>query len=619
LEKKAADRWQTAEDLLPQLEALMTPSGGVTPTETQPVPAASTRHRKIKITAIASAAALAVGAAVALFLPEMGAALVPNRVVIAVFENQTGDPSLDPVGRMAADWITQGLQATGLVDVVPSPTALQASQHAYAGAGSTGDPVRALADETAAGLVVSGVYYRLGDSIQFQVQVTNAREGRLLYALDAVSGSQESLRETVGLLRQRVAGTLATFLDERVAASALVQSQPPTFEAYQQYSDGLDLYVRREYAAAIPHFYEAASLDSTFTAPLILAAFCLSNIGRRAEEDSVLRVVERFREQLPPYDRYSVDALRANMTGDHAGAYRAYRSAAELAPGSKLVYNYAREARRINRPREAVRALEQLNPERGAMRGWIGYWGELSLALHMLGDDRQALEVGQRARRLYPQRLSALYFEALSLATLGRVDELAELLDQGQALSAQPGPTLAGVMTGTALELRAHGQPEAARQLLGRAIRLYETSAAEAGDSLVSGDHMFALYEAERWDEVERAGEALLRALPTAWPLPTAWRVRAGFGLLAARRGDRDQAEQVSAWLRDLDRPYLFGRHTVLRARIAAVLGEHERAVNLLKEAFAQGSSYGAIWHLYLDFASLQDYPPFQELMRPKG
>jgi pentatricopeptide repeat protein len=41
LEKRAADRWQSAADLVPQLEALTTPSGGVTPTGTQPVESAS--------------------------------------------------------------------------------------------------------------------------------------------------------------------------------------------------------------------------------------------------------------------------------------------------------------------------------------------------------------------------------------------------------------------------------------------------------------------------------------------------------------------------------------------------------------------------------------------------
>ncbi len=37
LEKKAADRWQRAEEMLPHLEALLTPTGGITPTGAAPV------------------------------------------------------------------------------------------------------------------------------------------------------------------------------------------------------------------------------------------------------------------------------------------------------------------------------------------------------------------------------------------------------------------------------------------------------------------------------------------------------------------------------------------------------------------------------------------------------
>src|SRR5438046_9578500 len=43
LEKRAPDRWQTAEELLTQLEPLTTPSGGTTPTSTQPIPAPAAR------------------------------------------------------------------------------------------------------------------------------------------------------------------------------------------------------------------------------------------------------------------------------------------------------------------------------------------------------------------------------------------------------------------------------------------------------------------------------------------------------------------------------------------------------------------------------------------------
>jgi serine/threonine-protein kinase len=45
LEKKPADRWQSAEELLPQLEVLATPSGGITPAGSVPVAAVAPRPR----------------------------------------------------------------------------------------------------------------------------------------------------------------------------------------------------------------------------------------------------------------------------------------------------------------------------------------------------------------------------------------------------------------------------------------------------------------------------------------------------------------------------------------------------------------------------------------------
>ncbi|MGH7594150.1 MAG: protein kinase domain-containing protein, partial [Gemmatimonadales bacterium] len=50
LQKRPADRWQTADEMLAQLEPLTTPSGGMTPTETQPitaVPAAASPRSRV--------------------------------------------------------------------------------------------------------------------------------------------------------------------------------------------------------------------------------------------------------------------------------------------------------------------------------------------------------------------------------------------------------------------------------------------------------------------------------------------------------------------------------------------------------------------------------------------
>ena len=88
---------------------------------------------------------------------------------------------------------------------------------------------------------------------------------------------------------------------------------------------------------------------------------------------------------------------------------------------------------------------------------------------------------------------------------------------------------------------------------------------------------------------------------------------------MAARKGEREKAHAISEELENIDRPYLFGGHTYLRARIASLLGEKERAVLLLQDAFAQGLIYGSYLLHQMDFEPLRDYKPFQELLKPKG
>jgi hypothetical protein len=70
--------------------------------------------------------------------------------------------------------------------------------------------------------------------------------------------------------------------------------------------------------------------------------------------------------------------------------------------------------------------------------------------------------------------------------------------------------------------------------------------------------------------------------------------------------------------LENLNRPYLHGEHLIWRARIAALSGDQERAVMLLREAFAQGADYGITWHQDPDLESLRDYGSYKELMKVK-
>ena len=59
-------------------------------------------------------------------------------------------------------------------------------------------------------------------------------------------------------------------------------------------------------------------------------------------------------------------------------------------------------------------------------------------------------------------------------------------------------------------------------------------------------------------------------------------------------------------------------RSCASRSMPRLAVGESGEAVGLFQRAFNAGLAYGIWIHRDIDLESLRDYPPFQELMRPK-
>ncbi len=130
---------------------------------------------------------------------------------------------------------------------------------------------------------------------------------------------------------------------------------------------------------------------------------------------------------------------------------------------------------------------------------------------------------------------------------------------------------------------------------------------------LVRSGLAHALYLLERWEDAQTLYDGL------AGEFPENVSYLGSIGRIAARLGDRDHALRVSEELASLDVPYMRGTNTRERARIFAILEDEAEAVRLLRQALGEGVQYGVWFHRDIDFESLHDYPPFQELLRPKG
>jgi tRNA A-37 threonylcarbamoyl transferase component Bud32/tetratricopeptide (TPR) repeat protein len=612
LEKKAADRWQTAEELLPQLEALATPSGGTTPVGKLPVNAVA-RTKKIAIGAAAVAVVLAALVVVMLLPRARGATLDPDRVLVAVLENETGETSLDLYGAMAGHWITQGLQKSGVVQVVPWLEAQQASQYvaSEAAAGNVRNRTTALAEETGAGTVISGAYYRRGETVQYRVDVTDAMRGRSLGALDPVIAPLDSPDDAIETLMERVIGFLAISLDERISDQAGSVADPPSFEAYREFDRGLELYLsyrRSDDEDPIPNLYRAL------------------NLGHWAQLDSMVVILERHRDGLSAYDRHWLDYLNARADGDHPRALRAMRGAAALAPGSKAVYNRGIEALNTNRPQEAVDAFLSLNPSGGPMRGWVPYYLNLCWALHMAGQHGRELEEARRSFQLNPDAGSywVLFPLVQALAESDRVAELHDVFAEVAAVRDDPNQGF--VLVHGVQVLDAHGHTENAHRFLNTALEWLESLPSE--EAVAAPNRMWyghALTLAGRYEDGQRVFDSTVLEFPefsrfsylTTGSLP-GYAPRGARAVIAALRGDTAQARTDAEWFEQLDPSSFQGEHTLQLARIAAILGERERAVRLYRQSIDEGLTYFP-WYVYWEPGSIRGYPPFQELMRPKG
>jgi DNA-binding SARP family transcriptional activator/TolB-like protein len=542
-----------------------------------------------------------------------------QRLVVLEFRNQTGRSDLDALGRIAADWLTQGIAKTALVKVVPQRTGTGAAHISQAS--SNGADAARVAADLGADVVVWGSYQLNGDSVTFLGRITDARTSKLLETLAPVVTSLGQPMVGVEALRRKTLAALAPWVDQRLEGAAGIQSQPPSYEAYRVFAEGLDYAYRRDGTNALLLFMRAYGIDTAWTLPLLYATGVHLGEMRLGTADSLVKVLLARRGDLSPYDRYILDGMVARLRGDAPAGFAAARALAEVAPRSMwAVMGLPEGAVGLNLIKEALEILASIDTTRGAARDLPGFWNLYSTVLHVNGLYERQLEMGKAIRRRLPEEFRALFWQARSLAALGRYKELDIVLEQGLRLTPNPewGPHGMRMHVVISDELRAHGHPEKAREILERALRFYGAAPAEIR---LIRKHRFdvamALQRLGRLAESRKILEELLAGPPVMGADSLV--LRGCLAVVAAAQGDLRTVDELDRWLRNPGLPYLFGANTEYRARVQAILGNREEAVRLLQQAMAEGRMYEGAEHQIFEYQGLRGYAPFEEWLRPKG
>jgi serine/threonine-protein kinase len=260
LEKKAADRWQSAEELMPHLEALATPSGGVTPTGMMPV-GAGTRGWKVTTALGVLVVVLAVVIGVWLGRREPHG---PPRLVVLPFEN-LGAPEDEYFADGMTDEVTARLGSLSGVAVIARQSAVL-----YKGSDKTPQQI---GDELAADYLLEATvsWQRStegGSRVRIRPQLIRTADATGVWA-DVFDEDLTEVFSVQSSIAHRVVDALDVALVERERRT-LEAAPTQDNEAHDYYLRGLEytrvmgVFNEREARIAIELFERAVELDSNF-------------------------------------------------------------------------------------------------------------------------------------------------------------------------------------------------------------------------------------------------------------------------------------------------------------------------------------------------------------------
>ena len=335
LEKKAADRWQSADELLRELETFATPGGGVTPMGMRPAAeAGSVSERRGRWALVAGAVAVvALAAWFGLARSGGGPEVDENLVAVLPFRVVGADPALADLREGMVDLMATFLTGEGGTPRSADPgTVISAWRGRVASADADLDEeaARALAQSIGAGLVLTGAV--VGSESRIVLRGTLAPVGR---RGEPVQASVEGPTDSVFTLLPRFVGRLlaqSAGLDADQSASLTTNSLP----ALRAYLRGQVEYRRARYAEAVNRFTEALETDSNFALAGVglikangwtgTASARMNGIGQRA--------AWRNRDMLGVRDRAIVTAVMGSNgpePDDGASILRAREQAVAVA------------------------------------------------------------------------------------------------------------------------------------------------------------------------------------------------------------------------------------------------------------------------------------------------
>lgn len=543
----------------------------------------------------------------------------PRQIVVAPFENKTGDESLDPLGDQIADWFAQELGEADF-KVVDARTARFADRAVRRIPGPLRpDEKVAIGEETGSRYAVVGNYYQHGrDSLEANISVVDVstRQGKVV---GRFLGSREN---TTDFLVQ-ILGSTVSYLHAEVDTSAGGQttrySSPTTIAVFDRVNKAWEHFFANanDTGSVFAELEAAAKLDSMYPMPLLMKAYMLDVKSQWAD---VARLVERAKPlegRMSKLEKGALELYESDLRGSALTRLNIARRLQAMSPAStEMPLLRVVSALYIGNVTEAKAALKDIDPDRGMNLGAPTFFEWAAATYHHSGDE--ALE--ERAVRDLQKRFRDKPPSTFALARLQATNNDSDLektlrrgVPHGSDRNARSDSIELRLFA--ARELRAHGHQAEASKLFTETVSMFWPNGTMPASSNEQRQRARALFDAADYRGALTAFRALL-ARDTA-----DFEAMGRIATSSIRLGDLATAKQMDDKLKAARGLYLMGAPLRWRAAIASMQLKPEEAVSHLDQAVRQGfrlldNPMNLTVHLDADFLGIEKTPGYKAMLQ---
>jgi tetratricopeptide (TPR) repeat protein len=454
LEKDKAKRYQTAEELIVELDAV----GQALPATERALALARSKTRisreiTVKLRPhklLITAAALVVVAAIAVIirvLPGRKAAPPPSdnpSLAILYFENIPGDPSLDKWKTGLSELLITKLSQSKFIRVIDANTIygiLMRLKLADAKKYTNDDLVK-VANQAGANYTLCGSLMKAGDKIIMNLRLQKPRTPDVIRPLEVECQNDAEIFKRIDDVATRIKSDL-NITKEQIGADIdrnIGEISTPNAEAWAYYVEARRYQFRDEAGKAIPLLQKALSLDPEFFMATRALGVANLNIGNYPEVERcrtrTLELVEKHPERISERDRYIFEM------GYYYGAGPEPEWGKSLDAGRKLLALYPDDLTSITNLAIVYGEIEDwenaLKFFEQAVRGrarFIGTYGGMADVYRAIGEPAKGQEVLEKYLREVENTAAGHLRLAYHHVTQNRLDLAGRELETAETLA----------------------------------------------------------------------------------------------------------------------------------------------------------------------------------------